>query len=179
VEIDQLRALKRRSLSFRAEALAALGATEAPAPRVISLDQSRKQLRGLSIKQDELFSEALRGIEHGLFRSAHVMAWAGFVDLLETKLASDGLKKLMLVRPSWTRWKTIEELRENIPEDQFIDGAREIGLLSKQETKVVKGLLAKRNECAHPSAYRPAVNETLGYVAELLQRIADLQPRVL
>ena len=41
------------------------------------------------------------------------------------------------------------------------------------------GLLTRRNECAHPSTYLPGLNETLGYIAETLNRIEYLQPRSL
>jgi hypothetical protein len=41
--------------------------------------------------------------------------------------------------------------------------------------KALHGLLNRRNECAHPSDYFPNFNETLGYLAELFQRVAFLQ----
>jgi hypothetical protein len=43
--------------------------------------------------------------------------------------------------------------------------------------KALHGLLSRRNECAHASDYFPDLNETLGYVVELFQRIAYLQKR--
>ena len=122
--------------------------------------------------------QALRCIESELYRAAHVMAWAAFMDFLEEKIASDGLVKLRGLRSSWKASST-EELRENVVEFQLIDAARDLGLFGKTEAKALQGLLSKRNECAHPSSYFPGLNEALGYVSELLNRISKLTSRTL
>ena len=72
---------------------------------------------------------------------------------------------------------SIEDLRENVVESQLLDVAAEVGLLSKQECKSLKGFLATRNECAHPGPYNPQMNETLGFVAALLNRVGALQTK--
>jgi hypothetical protein len=41
--------------------------------------------------------------------------------------------------------------------------------------KAFQGLLNKRNECAHPEDYDPTINDTLGYLDELMKRVAVLQ----
>jgi hypothetical protein len=56
-----------------------------------------------------------------------------------------------------------------------LEAARDLGLLSKAASKALLGLLSKRNECAHPSGYSPSLNESLGYVSEILGRIEALQ----
>jgi hypothetical protein len=106
------------------------------------------------------------------------MVWAGFMDFLEERLASDSLKKLRGARPKWSI-KSMEELREYVSEHQLIDAARDVGLCRKNEVKALLGLLNKRTECAHPSDFYPGLNDTLGFVSELLQRIETLQPRTL
>ena len=98
------------------------------------------------------------------------------MDFLEEKLASDGLKKLRAIRPAW-KVATVEELRETVVEFQLIEVTRDLGLCTKTEMKALHGLLNKRNECAHPSDYFPSLNESLGYVSEILQRIGQLQPK--
>ena len=105
------------------------------------------------------------------------MAWAAFMDYLECKLASDGLVAVMRQRPKWAQHHSIEDLRENVVESQLLDVAAEVGLLSKQECKSLKGFLATRNECAHPGPYNPQMNETLGFVAALLNRVGALQTK--
>ncbi len=165
-----------RARAFQREAHHILSAHESAPSRIILLEDTYRRLTALSIRQDELLRQSLRCIENELFRSAHVMAWAGFMDFLEEKLASDGLKRLHAARPGW-KATTIEKLRESVVEFQLIDAARDLGLCTKTEAKALQGLLNKRNECAHPSDYFPTLNESLGYVSEVLQRIGQLQPK--
>jgi hypothetical protein len=145
--------------------------------RVISLTETWHELEGLSLLQDVLFRDALLCLERGLYRAAHVMAWAAFMDFLEDKLAEDGLVAVHRERPKWKIHKTAEELRENVVEFQLLDVARDVGLLSKTATKSLQGMLSKRNECAHPSTYEPGLNEALGYASELLERIKQVQSK--
>ena len=58
--------------------------------------------------------------------------------------------------------------------DQIIEAANKVKLLSKSEEKTILGLLSKRNECAHPSNFKTNLNESLGYISELLNRIDEL-----
>ncbi|MBI4287847.1 MAG: hypothetical protein HY671_05405 [Chloroflexi bacterium] len=166
--------LKRKVEAFRLEANELFARHEGSKYRTISVDNTRQRIQGLSLQQHELFVEALACVEQSVYRAAHVIAWAAFMDFLERKLASDGLAKLRVARTTWGQYKTIDEIRENVPEYQIIEAARDVGLLSKSETKTILGLLAKRNECAHPSEYRPGLNESLGFISELLNRIERL-----
>jgi hypothetical protein len=163
---------------FEAEAHVILGRHEDSKSRVTNLGTTYAKLTGLSLSQDELFRQALRCTENELFRAAHLMAWAGFVDFLDEKLASDGFTKLKTARTNWT-FASVEDLREVSTEYARIEAAKVIGLCTKTEMKAYHGLLNKRNECGHPSSYFPDLNETLGYISELLKRIADLQKRTL
>ena len=173
-----LGAILRRTEEFRRDAHRILAVHETSASRLILLEDTYKKLTVLTLKQDDLLRQALRCIESELFRAAHVMAWAAFMDFLEEKLASDGLVKLRAARPTW-KAASIEELRENNVEYQLVEVARDLGLIGKTEMKALHGLLNKRNECAHPSNYFPGLNESLGYVSELLQRIDQLMARSL
>jgi hypothetical protein len=171
-----IRSLLAHAQQFRINAHSVLGLHEAATSRVILLNQTYSRLDAFSISQDELFRQALRCTEVGLFRAAHVMGWAAFMDFLEQKLNEDGLKRLRAIRPKWTA-ATIEELRESVNEFQLIHAARELGTCTKNQAKALHGLLNKRNECAHPSDFYPGLNETLGYLTELLSRIDQLRKR--
>jgi hypothetical protein len=164
--------------AFTREAHSILGKHETSKSRVVLLDETYRSLGRLSLRQDELLRQALRCIENELYRAAHVLAWAGFMDFLEEKISSDGLKKLRAVRTAWTH-ATIEELREHVSEFQIIEATRDLGLCRKNEVKALQGLLNKRNECAHPSDFYPGLNDTLGFVSELLTRIGALTKRTL
>ncbi len=172
----QIRTILAEVQAFEEEAHAILGIHETSKSRVILLEVTYERLSGLTLKQDELFRQALRCVENGLFRAAHVMAWCGFVDFLQMRLASDGFKKLRVARPKW-QFKTLEDLREQYTDYQIIEASKQTALCTKSEMKALLGLLSRRNECAHPSNYFPGLNETLGYVSELFQRIETLQAK--
>jgi len=174
---DVIQALYERAQRFRDEAYSTLGKHETAPSRIISLVNTRKQIASLSLYQKALFIEAVSCIEKGCFRAAHVMAWAAFMDYLERKLASDNFKKLKSIKPNLSKYKGVEELRENVAEYQLIEAARDVGLLSKTEMKTLHGLLAKRNECAHPSHHAPGMNEAIGYASDLLKRIERLEKK--
>ena len=176
--MDTIKSIISRTKAFEKEAHQILSRAESSPSRVITLEDSYKQLTGLSLKQDELFRESLRCTEASLFRAAHVMAWAGFMDFIQEKLSINSLAKLKSVRPSWT-YATMEELRECISEHQIIEACKDVGLCRKNEVKALLGLLNERNECAHPSDFYPLLNETLGFISELLQRIERLKPRTI
>jgi len=167
----------RRVNNFRQEARLILARHETSSARIITISSSYAKLKALSLKQDELFRQSLRCIENSLFRAAHVLSWAGFIDFYEEKIASKKFKKLHAAYPAWSKYKTLEDLRENVAEYQLIESGKTVGLLSKNEMKALHGLLNKRNECAHPSNYFPQLNDTLGYVSELIQRVESLQAK--
>ena|SRR2546427_9269162 len=166
----------RRAALFSKQANAILATHESAKSRIITVEESYKKLRQLSIKQDDLFRQALRCIEHSLFRAGHVLAWAGLMDFFEEKLAKDQFKALSKLRPHW-KLKSIEDLRDIGSDFQIVEVMRELGLCTKTEEKALKGLLNRRNECAHPTDYYPGLNETLGYISETLQRLGQFQER--
>ena len=168
--------ITRRTLRFRRQARAILATHESATSRIITLEDSYKQLKTLSVKQDDLFRQALRCVEHSLFRAAHVLAWAGLMDFFEEKIAKDQFKQLSQLKPNW-KLKSIEDLRDIGSDFQVVEAVRELGLCSKTEEKGLKGLLNKRNECAHPTDYSPGLNDTLGYISETLQRLGKFQER--
>src|ERR1022692_541204 len=152
------------------------GHEDANVSRVIKLEQAYALLDTLSVRQDDLMRQALRCAENELYRAAHVMAWAACMDFIQEKLSADNLASLRAVRPKW-QGKDISEMAEYVPERQLVDVLQNVGLASKNEVNALVGLLQHRNECAHPSDYLPAVNETLGYIAEVMQRIKLLAPK--
>src|SRR5258708_25108542 len=125
-----------------------------------------------------MMRQALRCAENGLYRAADVMAWAACMDYIEDKLSEDGLVKLRAARPVW-KGKDIHEMAEYVAEYQLVESLKALGLATKNETNALLDLLRRRNECAHPTGYLPQVNETLGYISEVLQRIARLSPKSL
>lgn len=170
---ESLRGLLAKIALLQADAEAILASHEAASARVITIEQSYNQLSGLSLDQDELFREALRAVENSLFRAAHVLAWAGFVDYLHNYLLPTHATNLLTVQPKWSL-ASPEDLREQA-DYQVIEAAKAAGVYGKTFMKALHGLLNKRNECAHPSTYFPDLNQTLGYMSELFARITKLE----
>jgi hypothetical protein len=165
----------KRVNSFKKEAHELFSTYETSPSRVVDLTNTYQQLRGLSIQQDDLFRQAIRCVEQELYRASHVMAWAAFMDFIEQKIANKGFKALHKLYPNWSKHKTVEDLRENVNEFQLLEAARKLNLCSKNHLRALQGLLNKRNECAHPSDFYPGLNESLGYISELFQRIAQIK----
>jgi hypothetical protein len=172
--LEILRDLLTKAHAFENEAHRILAKHEATLYRVITIEDTYHTLTGLSLQQDQLFREALRCIENQLFKAAHVMAWAGFMDFIEDKMVTKYLTEIKTARPKWVIGGK-EDLREQATEHQLIIVCREVKLFTKNEEKAFLGLLNTRNECAHPSNYSPALNETLGFISQVLNRISTLQ----
>ena len=167
----------KRIVAFRRTIQTISARVETSSARIITVEESYNQIGGLSIKQDDLFRQALRCIQNELYRAAYVMSWAAFIDFFHKKLAEDGLVKLKATRPNWKLTDVID-LREQ-SDFQLIEAAKEIGFLNKTEKRALHGLLNSRNECAHPEDYYPGLNEALGYLSALVSRIKILKYRTL
>lgn len=144
--------------------------------RVLTTKNVLDTLTGLSITQEELFKESLRCIENFCYKSAHVMAWAAFFDFLCGLLGPGQMVAIRNRYPNW-RCNSVEELKEYHAEYAIIEGMKEIGLFGKTFMRTSHGLLAIRNECAHPSGYEPGFDEALGFISSLLTRLKSVQKR--
>jgi len=162
--------------SFRAEAISSFSQIESSKSRKFSLDKSYDNLTKLTLKEDDLFRQALRCVELEVYRGAHILAWCGFFNCIIRLLESDGFASLKAARPAWS-FVSAEELGESISEHQVIEALRPMGITGKADQKALIGLLSRRNECAHPTDYFPDLNQTLGYISELFQRIEKLQKK--
>jgi hypothetical protein len=172
----ELPELLGKIIALDGESQRILATHEAAPARTVTLEDSYRRLGALSLAQDELFRESLRAVEVELFRAAHVLAWAGFIDFLHNHLAVDGLSGLNVARPKW-KVSSAEDLREHA-DYHVIEAGKAAGFYPKSVMKALHGLLNKRNESAHPSEFFPDFNETLGYLSELFQRIGYLQAKV-
>ena len=151
-----------------------LSGVESSRSRALTLDASYKALGALSVKQDELFRQALRCVEAELYRAAHVMAWAAAIDFIHARLGGD-LPACRSARPKW-KVANVDDFRDQA-DFQVIDLAHEVGALRKNETKAFHGHLNTRNECAHPDDVYPGLNQALGYVDDLFKRLNTLKQR--
>lgn len=161
---------------FNSEAIALLSNREDSSVRRFSLNVSYDKLKSLNIKEDELFRQALRCVESEVFRAAHIMAWCGFFNCIIRLLESDNFVTLKATRPKWV-FSTVEELTENFSEHQIIEILYPSKLVGKADQKSLIGLLSRRNECAHPTQYFPDMNQTLGYISEIFDRLGKIEKK--
>lgn len=166
--MPQLDDVVRRADAFKREAHELFGRFETAPSRVMQLDESYKALGVLNLKQDDLMRQAFRCVENELYRAAHVMAWAAFMDFYEELLQSDGLLALRAARPAWKQVRDIEEVREYRAEYALLELAQPLQLAGKSEMKALQAMLNKRNQCAHPSSFVADLNTTLRFMAEVL-----------
>lgn len=152
---------------FKRQAKNILSKHEASTSRVITIENSYESLEELDVKQNDLIKQALRCIEHKLFKASHVLAWAGMADYLEVWLISDPKSNLELRYPKWNI-SSIVTLRESTNEFQVITALRKCEIIAKDEEHALQGLLKRRNMCAHPTDYLPDLNMTLGFIAEII-----------
>ncbi|MGY6656074.1 hypothetical protein ACXIZN_28305 [Amycolatopsis sp. TRM77291] len=151
-----------------------LAKRETSTHRVMTLTESYEKLTKLNIKQDKLFREALQCVEHGLYRSAHVTSFAAFMDFIHEWIANDSAR-LTTIQGNYPAWNIHQasDFRDQKDHTLF-EVLKKQGLISNTMTKALQGLLAKRNECAHPADYEPGINDTLGYLDEMMKRIVAL-----
>ncbi|MHC1753115.1 hypothetical protein [Humidesulfovibrio sp.] len=164
--------------NFETEARRVLAGHETSHDRVITLQKTQSLLLGLTLTQEEVFSESIECVKRGLYRPAIVMAWAAFMDFLEEELIANKLSELHAAYPKWCKITSAQDLREEEKDSNIIEVAAKLKFLQRDERKVLQGHLAKRNESAHPSQYRPGLNEALGYVDELLKRVGSIKNRL-
>ncbi len=162
-----------RIADLEKDAKAVLATHESATSRIITLEDSYSKLMDLSLDQDELFRESLRAVENSLYRAAHVLAWAGFVDFLHHFLIDNHKSALQGARPKRTA-DTAEDLRE-YSDFQVIEAGKVASAYGNTMMRTLHGFLSRRNECAHPSPYYPDLNRTLGYVSDLIERIQRLR----
>lgn len=136
--------------------------------RAIVLADLLVELSSLPVDIQDYFKEAIGCVEYGFFRAAHVFAWAGFVHVLTEKMYSEHYTEL---QRNYSKWSlgSITELKENTHESQLLEAARKVNLISKNELKQYLGFLVSRNQCAHPTMYKPNLNITLGFVEQMIQ----------
>jgi len=165
-----------RVVAFNRDVQKILAQHESSKARLITIEETYSKLAKLSVKQDQLLRQSLGCVEAEVYRAAHVMAWSAVMDFLEERIASDGFAGLRGLHPNWGV-ATLDDLRDTGSDFQIIEALRRLGHCTKTEERALKGLLNKRNECAHPTDYFPDLNESLGYISEILRRIETFQKR--
>ena len=168
-KLSGIREWTKRVANAQEAAHRLLSQHERSTSRVIILEQLLNQLSGLPVDVQDYFQEAVSCLEHKFFRAAIVMAWAGHFHVFSESLYQKHAKDIRGVRPKW-RFGDLTELKDQIAEAQILDVGREVRFITKAQLRVLQGQLSVRNQCAHPTLYRPSLNSAIGYVDDMLRQ---------
>jgi hypothetical protein len=158
-----VRVWQRRTAGFVVDAHKLFARYEGSATRVIELRQLAKRLQGLPVDVESYFREAVDCLEHGFHRSATVMSWAGFFSVFMDAMYAKHEADIRSARNKWT-FTDVTELKESQPESALIEVAKVVGFIKQAERRKYDGQLSTRNQCAHPTLYKPTPNEAIGFV---------------
>jgi hypothetical protein len=158
-----------RAILATREAHKLLSVHESSKSRVIILENLLERLSGIPIDIQDYFIEAVSCLENNLLRAAIVLSWAGFFHILSQALYSNYEAIIRSKRQKWI-FNDFVELKEKYAEAQIMDVAKEVGSISNATLKIYHGQLSTRNQCAHPTLYRPSINSAIGYVDDMIRQ---------
>lgn len=147
----------------------ALAGHESAASRVILLEDLTKSLSGTPVDVQDYFRESICCLEGKLYRSAIVVAWAGFFHVFSDTLYDKHEAAIRTARSKWS-FKEMAELREAIGESHLLIVAKDVKFITKAQLRMYDGQLSERNQCAHPTLYRPSMNAAIGYVDAMIRQ---------
>lgn len=160
----------------RRAAHGALARHESSASRVVLLEDLSKHLSGTPVDVQDYFSEAISCLESELYRSGIVLAWAGHFHVYSEVCFQKHEADIRAARPKWT-FRDLTDLKETIAESQFLIAAKDVRFTTRPQLRILDGQLSQRNQCAHPTLYRPSMNAAIGYVdAMIRQTLSYLRP---
>ena len=165
----------RASMARRA-AHGALAKHESAASRIVLLEEVTKSLSGTPVDVQDYFSEAISCLESKLYRSGIVVAWAGHFHVFSEVCYQKHEDDIRAARSAW-KFKNLAELKENVTESAFLIVAKDVKFTTKPQLRILDGQLSLRNQCAHPTLYRPSMNAAIGYVDDMIrQTLSYLAP---
>lgn len=169
----QVRDWVKRAEQARSAAHQALAHHESAASRIVLLEDLAKSLSGTPVDVQDYFSEAISCLEGKLYRSGVVLSWAGFFHVFAENLFAQHETDIRAKRLKWT-FKDLDELKETRAESQLIIVAKDVKFINRAACRKLDGQLAERNQCAHPTLYRPSMNAAIGYVDDMIRQTIAL-----
>jgi hypothetical protein len=163
----------RRVGTARRAAHLALSRHEGSNSRVVLLEDLAKVLSGSPVDVQDYFNEAICCIENKLYRSSVVVGWAGFFHLFSETLYVKHEAEIRAKRANWS-FSDLSELKETRTENDLLIVAKDVKFISNATRRIYDGQLSTRNQCAHPTLYRPSLNEAIGFVDKMIRQAVPL-----
>ena len=158
-----------RTTKARRAAHQALAKHEKAASRVVLLEDLTKNLSGTPVDVQDYFSESVSCLEGELYRAGIVLAWTGHFHVFSEVFYQKHEADIKAARTKWT-FKDLAELKESQSECQLLIVAKDVKFTTKSQLRILDGQLSMRNQCAHPTLYRPSMNAAIGYVDAMIRQ---------
>lgn len=119
----------------------------------------------------EFVAEAITCLQVGALRAAVVFAWTGAVRTLHDRAAAKGWPQVeSAVQKHDSRIKNVKKIEDfaAVPDKVFLLAARDLALIDKGQWTILQQALDLRNQCGHPSKYRPGHKKVSALIEDLL-----------
>ena len=138
-----------------------------PSPRLNYLQELQEELVKAPVDVQLYFLESISCLKVGVIRPAIVSTWSGFISIFCEKFL---VEKGDIISQKYNAWSTesSSHLLDSAIEHQILDVAEKINFISKSDKKRYIGWHSQRNECAHPSIFRPSLNIGIGFVESMI-----------
>lgn len=157
------------------EHLRKLGVSSLPASAMNVATYLRNELPNIKNSDTRDFvEEAIACFEHGFYRSAVVMGWAGAISVLHHHVHANHLadfnKEASRIDPKWKVAKTTDDLGL-MKEDTFLDRLVGISVIGKNVKDELQKCLKSRNGCGHPNSMKIGPNAVAHHLEMLLLNV--------
>jgi hypothetical protein len=147
--------------------------TVSPVPKAAT--QLRAHLATISDPQIVAFiDEAIRCLEHKLYRAAVVLSWVGAVSVLYEYIVNNHLAAFNAEATKrdakWRNAKTRDDLAR-MKEADFLDVLEAISVIGKSVKQELKKSLDLRNGCGHPNSLQIGENMVAAHIETLILNV--------
>jgi hypothetical protein len=132
-------------------------------------------------KYQDYLAEALACYEGGQLRAAVLMVWAATLQhlFLVAGRRKGGIAafeaanhKRYRSSKNYKKIKKVDDLLY-LKESQFVLLAEDTGMLNRTARRLLEDRLTLRNNCGHPTGYRPGRGEAVIFIESLLQNVVS------
>jgi hypothetical protein len=145
--------------------------------RVPEVSELRQRIKALGVKDLDYFGEGLDCIQYAQApRAAIVMAWAGFIDMLQLKFDRDKYAALNAilkfdfhgVHKRLGQVKTRDDLIGHFDDALLLQASKKLGWLGKHAFTQLDAMRDERNNCAHVEEYAVTPRTALGFYDKII-----------
>lgn len=150
--------------------------TESPAKALSSL---REAAQLAPTDYADYLTEAVECYENRLYRAAILMVWAATIEHMYGVVANHrgGIKFIQAANLArygkHTKYREVKKKGDllYLSEEQFIQLSEDSGLINRNARRMLGDRLTLRNQCGHPTQYRPGREETVIFIESLTNNI--------